>query len=77
MPKHIIDQAIKDKLCKDIEIKEYAKIKIYEYNLVHSIIDIKPFNIKRPDTDNTTELLKYQQIFDLNVEIIVRGKLTQ
>lgn len=57
-PKHIIDQAIKDKLNKDKETKEYAKTKIYEYYLVNSIINVKPFNIMKRSIEQITELLE-------------------
>jgi len=57
-PKHIIDQAIKDKLNKDKEIKEYAKTKIYEYYLVNSIINVKPLNIMKRSIEQITELLE-------------------
>ena len=56
------------------EITKYGEEKISQYYLLNEIINIKPFNLHKLDTDNIKEILEYQTLFDLNIEIIVKEK---
>ena len=49
----------------------YAKEKILSYLLLDNILNIKELQIPKPDKEKIHELIEYQQIFDLKIEIIV------
>ena len=49
----------------------YAKEKILSYLLIDNIININQPQIPKPDKEKINELIEYQQIFDMKIEIIV------
>ena len=78
-PKHIIDQMIDShNKKKDNEtIVEYGKQKIIEYLIVNELLDMQPMNLTKPNLENLKEILEYQQIFEMKVEIIVKDKFEE
>ena len=49
----------------------YAKEKILSYLLIDNILNINELQIPKQDKEKIHELIEYQQIFDLKIEIIV------
>ena len=76
-PYHIIEQMVhsyRKGNPHETEIK-YAKEKILTYLLLETILDIKEFQIPKPDEENINDIIEYQQIFDLKIEIMVENKI--
>lgn len=72
-PIHIIEQLIESNNKKNINENEikYGKEKIISYIIVEKIIDIKEFDLEKPNKEDLNEVLEYQQMFDLKIEIMV------
>ena len=54
------------------EPNKYAREKIAQYYLLNKIINIEPFNLHKPNKDDIKEILEYQLIQDLKIDIIVK-----
>ena len=45
--------------------------KILSYMIVEKLLDIQSFNLPKPNPENVKEIIEYQQIFDIKVEITI------
>ena len=72
-PHHIIEQMVHSNIKGNPHPTEimYAKEKILSYLLIDNILNISELQIPKPDKEKINELIEYQQIFDLKIEIIV------
>ena len=72
-PHHIIEQMVRSNTKGNPHPTEtmYAKEKILSYLLLDNILNINELQIPKPDKEKIHELIEYQQIFDLKIEIIV------
>ena len=73
-PKHIIDQMIdtQNKNQTEDEPNKFAREKIAQYYLLNKIINMQPFNLQKPNKDDIKEILEYQLVQDLKIDIIVK-----
>ena len=58
------------------EIK-FVKDKIMSYMVVDKLLEVQKFNLPKPDKENVKDIIEYQQIIDLKIEILVSKYVNQ
>ena len=75
---HATEQMVNSNNCNKLHKSEikFVKEKILSYMIVEKLLDVPKFNLPKPDKENVKDIIEYQQLLDLKIEVMVSKHIT-